>query len=332
MARYTFKKIIVTEKTLENINPKNKELTKQFLKHKATSVSPLTIKGYQSDLDIFFSYNYLYNENRFFVDIRKIEFSTFFSYAVDELKWGAARRNRLRSTLSSLSIFIERMFDDSYPEFRNIILKAVDSAMKSPRREKTILSDEQVDRLLLHLSKTSKQKACWLALAIGCGARHSELLRFELDMIDDAITIFDGVFLETSRKLKTKGRGREGKMLKKYILREMFSHHYDAWKIERREILSKNGVEEHNKLFVKKDGTPAKDSTIRSWVKGMGEYLGVNLYPHSLRHRTTTYLAEKNIPAQLIQFLMGWESTVMVDLYTDLDARDRTWSELDALK
>jgi integrase len=330
--RKTFRKVIVTEETLENINPKNKKLVEQFLKHKSTSVSETTLNGYASDFDIFFTWNYLYNDNVFFVDLKKFNLVEFFSYTIEELQWGHSRRNRVRSALSSLSIFVEKFFDEDYPKFRNIVLKTIESAVGSPVREKTVLSDEQVDSLLEHLSKNGRvQQACWVALAVACGARSSELLRFKLEYIDDGEDVFDGIFIETSKRIKTKGRGG-GKMIKKYILKDFFMPYYDAWKTERYKIISETGIEDHGYLFIKNNGEIASKGTIRSWLRGMTDFLGVPAYSHLFRHRTTTYLAEKKIPSDLIQFLMGWDSAGMVALYTDLDAKDREWDELDNLK
>ena len=50
------------------------------------------------------------------------------------------------------------------------------------------------------------------------GARCSELVRFTTDMIDYENTAFDGLFLETTSKLKVKGRGVDGKYIERYIL------------------------------------------------------------------------------------------------------------------
>ena len=331
MARKTFRKIITSDKIDKKIDKENTKLAKRFLREKGRTVSPLTVRNYDSDLRIFFSWNYLENNNKFFVEIKKIEFSDFFSYCVDDLRWGSARANRVRSTLSSFSAFIEKFMDEEYPDFRNIILKVIESSPKSERREKTVLSDEQVESLLKHLSKKSPQQACWLALAVGSGSRFAELLRFEMDMIDDATKVFDGVFLETSRPIQSKGRGRDGKLLTKYIVKDIFLPHYKKWKKERLRIMDENDIS-HPYLFIKKNGTPAGDGTVRSWTRSMGRFLNVNFYPHSLRHYLVTFLSKKGIPQPLIKELLGWASIEMVSIYDDTSAKDKKWVELENLK
>lgn len=331
MPRQTYKKIIVTPERLVEVNPENKKLVERFLKEKATRTSPLTVKGYQSDANIFFVWNLLHNNNKIFTDIKKLELSDFFSFTTSELQYGSARNNRVRSFLSSLSIFIEKFLDEEYPNFRNLILKTIESVPKEIRREKTILSDEQIEGLLLHLSETDSQLACWLALAVYSGSRFAELLRFTTESIDENNTAFENIFLETVKPIKTKGRGRDGKMLYKYILREKFLPYYKTW-IEKRKKILETHNKEHKSLFIKDDGSPATEATVRSWISLMEKYLGINFYAHACRHFLVTEFSRKNIPPALIKDLVGWSSLEMVQLYNDLTSKDQKWKELEHLK
>ena len=334
MSRETFRNVITSDELTEQINPKNIKIGERFIKEKNTRCSDATITGYKSDLKIFFTWNLLENDNKFFVDIKKIELADFFSYAVDDLKWGSSRFSRMRSCLSSLSIFIEKFYDELYPDFRNIVLRAIELMPKSARRKKTILSEEQVDGLLKHLKDEldKPNESCLLALAICSGARKSELLRFDLDLIDENNTAFDGVFIETKEKIKTKGFSKEGKMLYKYIIKDLFMPYYSEWLIRRKEIMDKNGVEEHNKLFIKSNGEPAQVSTIEGWIDKWEKYLGVDFYLHALRHYTCTYLAKIGIEQELIIEIFGWASADMYKIYCDLTAKDRKWKGLGKLK
>jgi len=332
MPRKTFRKVITDDESVANINPKNKKISELFLKEKDTRSSSATIKGYQSDLNIFFVWNLLNNDNKFFIDIKKIEFADFFNYCINELQWNSARFNRMRSCLSSLGLFIERFFDDDYPNFRNVILKVVESMPKIFIREKTILNDDQVNGLLKYLLENKReQEACWLALAVSSGARFSELLRFTTDIIDENNVIFEGIFIEVSKKIKTKGRTKTGKMLTKYIIKDIFIPYYSKW-LEKRAIVLNDNNKEHNFIFIKKDGSPATEYDIRYWIADFENFLKVPFYPHSLRHYSSTYLAKIGIPPQLIKELFGWESIDMVELYNDMEVKDREWKELGNLR
>jgi site-specific recombinase XerD len=168
-------------------------------------------------------------------------------------------------------------------------------------------------------------------LAIGSGARFAELLRFTVDLIDENSTAFDGIFLETSKTIKTKGRTKAGKMLTKYIIKDLFWDHYQNWLPIREEILKKNN-KDHPFVFVKNNGNPLEEGSVRGWVTKIEEFLGIPFYPHCLRHFTTTYLSKVGLPYTLIKDIFGWQDTLMCSIYDDNGAKDKEWKELGNLK
>ena len=331
--RETFRKQITTEELTEQFNQENVKLIQRFLKHKNTSCSDGTIIGYTSDLNIFQTWNLLENKNKLFVDMKKLELADFFSYCVEELQWSPSRFSRVRSALSSLSDFIEKYFDEQFPNFRNIVLKAVELMPKNTVREKTILSEDQVNSLLNHLVNdlNRPQEACLLALGTGCGARVSELLRFKTSLLDGNNTAFDDLFLETLKPIKTKGFSKMGKPLTKYVVKDLFLPYYNPWLIERAKIMEKYG-EEHDSIFIRRDGKPATLHTVRGWIEKWEKFLGVPVYFHCLRHYTVTHLTRLGLESDFIIEIMGWSSTEMYKLYNDLTAKERKWKNLDKLK
>ena len=330
MARATFKNIITSEDKIKNINPKNQRLVEKFLNNLKKNHSNGTIKVYKSNFNIFFVWNMENNDNKFFIDLRKIELNEFFDYCVSELKYNSARYSNMHSSLSSLSNFIENMLDDEYPNFRNLV-KKIDKLPNEKVRKKTVFKEEEIDNFLHKLVKEKRyQEACYIALVISCGARFSELLRITTDLIDEKHTVIDGLFLETLDEIKTKGRGQTGKMLKKYIIKDIFLPYYKLWLPERKKILEKNGLN-HNSIFLKKNGEPATPAVIRNWIKHWEKELEENVYIHGFRHYWTTWLSNKNVSPKLIQSLQGWESADMVNLYDDTTFLDKSF-ELTELK
>lgn len=334
MGRTTFKKITTSKELLSQVNSQNVKLGERFLREKGTRCSEKTIENYRSDLNIFWCWNYTYNDDVFFIDLQKFELSDFFAYAVSDLKWGSARFKRMRSTLSSFSDFIERYYDRQYPEFRNMVLKSIETMPANPRREKTVLSQEQVDKIFeFYKSKGELQKACLFALACYSGARKSELIRFTTDIIDENNIAFD-VFLETVEAIKTKGRGRDGKKLHKYIIRDLFLPHYKLWLEKRAEILEENKIEDHGFVFIDEGtGLPiTSPNSVGRWLVALEKEIGVVVYAHCLRHYLATYLVKIGLEVDLIVHLFGWESSEMLKIYNDLTAKDREWKSLGKLK
>lgn len=332
--RKTFRKIITSQELIEQINPKNKMLMERFLKNFATKRSPNSVVSYKSNLNIFFCWNVEYNDNKFFVDIRKIEFADFFDFAVTELRWSPNRFAQAHSCLSSFSTWIETYFDDDYPLFRNLLPK-IEKPVKETVRKKTVLQKEDIDKLFKYFDDNNKmQDACLLALAISCGARVSELARFTIDLIDEDNVMFDGLFLETTREIQTKGRGVNGKSLKKYILKDIFLPHYHKWLEVRKEIMSENN-QEHDYIFITRDGKPASADRLRDWMAEWSDIVGQPCYPHNFRHYHISFLKKLEIEDDFIVYLTGWSESTghsMVSIYNDLTAKDRKWKNLDKLK
>lgn len=332
--RKTFRKVITSPELIEQINPKNKMLADRFLKNFATKRSPNSVVSYRSNLNIFFCWNVEHNDNKFFIDIRKIELMDFFDFCVTELKWSPNRYAQMHSCLSSFSAWIENYFDDDYPLFRNLLSK-IEKPVKENVREKTVLQKEDIDKLFEYFDENYMiQDACLLALAISCGARISELSSFTTDLIDEDNVVFDGLFLETTKKIKTKGRGVNGKMLTKYILKDMFLPYYKKWLEVRKEIMKENN-KDHDFIFVTKEGNPANADRLRDWMSKWSDVVGQPCYPHNFRHYHISFLKKLELEDDFIVYLTGWSESTghsMVAVYNDLTAKDRKWKNLDKLK
>jgi integrase len=332
--RETFRKIITSPELTNQINPKNLQFMERYLKNFATKHSPKSVTVYRSNLTMFLTWNLLYNENKEFVDVKKFEMLDFFDFCCTELKWGSARFAQMHSSLCSLSDWIENVYDEKYPNFRNIV-KKIEKPSKEAVREKTVLQKEDIDNLMNYLEENNMfQEQCLLALAISCGARISELARFTTDLIDEDNTVFDGLFLETTKEIVTKGRGVNGKLLHKYILKDMFLPYYNKWLDVRKKIMEENN-QSHDFVFITKDGLPANADRLRDWMGNLSDVVGKPLYMHSLRHYNVSMYKRIGLEDDFIVYLTGWSESTghsMINIYNDMTAKDRTWKNLDKLK
>ncbi|WP_243126841.1 site-specific integrase [Clostridium sp. HBUAS56010] len=323
---------ITTPELIEKINPKNKELYERFLKNLSTKCSPKTIRTYRSNFNIFFVWNLQHNENKFFVDIKKFELMDFFDKGSVDWNWSPNRYAHVHSTLSSFSDWIMKMYDEKYPQFRNIV-KLIDKQIKQNVRKKSIFKKEDFDVLMQWLSDNDKiQEQCLLGLLMASGTRISEVERFTTDIIDLEHTAFEGLFIETTEEIKVKGRGVHGKMIPRYLITNFFKPYYENWLPIRNEIIEKRGAEPHNKIFIKSTGEPATESTFRSWMTKWDEHLPQHFYPHAARHFWTSYLSYIGLEKELIQQLQAWSTDALVDVYNDNTIKDKKWKSLDKLK
>ena len=291
---------------------------KDYLEYlKSIDRSETTIHGYENDLQIFMVWNLLNNKNKFFIDLTKRDVMKYQSYLLS-INNSPNRIRRLKATLSSMSIFIENILDDDYPNFRNIINK-IESPVKTATRKKTIMTDEQIESLLTYLiDKEQYEKACMFALAISSGSRKAELTRFKVSYFKDENIVYGSLYL-TPEEMKTKGRGSQGKMLKRYTLVKEFKPYFDLWINQRREL----GIDGDDLFVIKDDETgewkPITIFTLNSWAVTFSRVLGFPFYWHSCRHFFVSKLRALNIPADIVQQIVGWESVDMVNIYNDAD-------------
>lgn len=320
MGRTTSYNIIISPELWSKVSKQNKNLLDDFLAYKKSSdKSPNTIHQYFQVLRIFFVWNYSNNDNKFFVDIKKRDYVRFFNYLVTDLKSSPNRIITVKSILSSLCNYIENILDDEYPTYKNNV-KNIETVAKQPVREKTIIEQKDLERLLKKLIKEKKfQTACYVALAAASGSRKSELLRFKCDYFKPENIVF-GCLYKTPEKVVTKGKGSRGKLLYKYTFVNQFKPYFDLWMKEREKL----GIDNEYLFVVKRDGKweQASIHNANSWARMITQTTGIEFYFHSLRHLWTTELKRKNLPDMVIQQLQGWASADMINVYSDLDIED----------
>lgn len=321
MGRKTQMNSITNSEKTAQINKSNLRLKDDFLAY-LTSIqrSPDTIAGYDNDLLIVFTYILDNLDNKEFVNLTKRDVISLQNWLVNKNGNSPSRVRRIKATLSSLSNYIENVLDDEYPNYRNIIHK-IESPVNQPVREKTVLTDEQVDSLLEYLvSKKKYDKACLLALAVCSGRRKSELTRFKVSYFDDENLICDGALYKTSEKIKTKGRGVNGKQIYCYTLAKKFKPYFDLWMKHR----AQNNIESIW-LFPMKNNPDKhiKPQTLTSWATTFGRILGVDFYMHALRHCWTTGLIRAGLPETVIKELAQWSNLDMVAIYNDCEAEEQ---------
>lgn len=324
MARGTVYNTITTQEKFEAINPKNIILGEDWLAYlQSIDRSPKSIMVYKSDLNIFWVWNLDHNRNKYFIEISKKELVRFQSHAINVWQWSPSRIRRVKSCLSSLSTYIEDILDEE-EEFKNFkpIVKKIENPKKEVIREKTVLPDEEVDRLLdILVDKKKYEQACAIAICAHSGMRKSELLQMKVKFFDDShLTSSDSMWKTDT--IRTKGSGKLGKPLKKFVLYGA-KPYIDLWLNQRIKL----GIESEF-LFVAK--TRDKNGNlvwgcrkdIDHWTKLFSTILNDDFYFHCLRHYTCTKLHRMNLPSHVIQEFFGWSSSEMLTIYNDITAED----------
>ena len=313
MGRMTKMNSITSEAKLAQVNPENMQLLAEFLDYlRSVQRSETTIEGYDSDIKIAWVWCLEHNGNKFFVDWTKRNIVAYQNWLLNENENSPARIRRLKAALSSLSNYIENVCDDDYPNFRNIINK-IESPVNQPVREKTVLTDDDVENMLHKLVDLKRYDvACFVALAAYGGRRKAELCRFRVDDFADDKLVCGGS-LWRSAPIKTKGRAN-GKYLNCYTLVKPFRLYLKLWMEERERL----GIESEWLFPMRED--PSKTvqiSTVNSWMETISRLTGRYIYAHSFRHYHVTKLSNEGLPDDVIQEILGWADISLVGVYKD---------------
>lgn len=318
MTRKTVYNSITSAEKLSLVNPDNLDLMEDFLEYLSSiDRSPATIKQYRADLKIFWCWNLEHNKNKYFVDLKKREIAKFQNYAINTWGWSPKRTKRVKSVLSSLSNYIEDILDDEIEDFKPIIRK-IENPKDIAVREKSVIPDHLVELLLNTLVEKHKyEQACAVAVAASSGMRKSELLQMKMSYFNEEHLKYEGLY-ETP-KIRTKGHGKLGTPMEKYIMVDA-KYYVDLWAKQRDEL----GIECDDMFVVRNaddtDWIPRKN--VDHWTKTFSHIIGMPFYFHALRHYVCTKLHKYNLPAPVIQEFFGWASADMMQIYNDLSAKD----------
>lgn len=322
MGRATKMNKLTTPELIAQILPANKSLLKEFLDYlKGINRSSGTIDGYKNDLEIFFVWNATQNDNKPFQKVNKRDLVRYQSWLINDNENSPSRVRRLRSAISSLSNYVENIIadeDEDFAGFRSIV-KKIEAPPLEKTREKTVWSKEEIENLLAKLVEMQEyEKACYLALAAYSGRRKSELFRFKVEYFDDAHLIADGKLYYTP-KIKTKGRGRDGKMLSAYVLVGGFKPYLDLWLEYRKE----KGIESEWLFPCPDDMSKHREANIaNSWAATYSRLSGQPAYIHSYRHFLASELLRMGFPDSVVVEMFGWSSADMLRIYDDRPKSD----------
>ncbi|EDS77119.1 integrase/recombinase [Clostridium botulinum C str. Eklund] len=327
MARKTKRMSDVTEEQWLQCNDENRMLVEEFLEYcSSIDRSPMTIRNYRSDLRIIINWFKDKAKNKEFFDITKRDVIKFQNWCITQ-EMSPARIRRLRSAMSSMSNYIENMLDNDYPNFRNIINK-IPAPNLSAVREKTVLSDEQVEFLIDELMKSGEiQKACFIAVLAGSGMRKSEIVQCDMSWYFGHPTIYEGMYV--SPEIRTKGRGKMGKKLNKYTICAVADDYLKQWYAKRQELNI-----DCEALFVTKRNEQwerIKESTVDSWMQSFTKILGVDCYAHCLRHYSATWLKKHSVNIDQIRDFMGHNDSSTSEIYVDIGKEENLVGMLDFL-
>lgn len=258
-------------------------------------LSQNTILAYQSDLIAFF--DYLNTEKEVILDeLKRKDFSFYIKYL--------AKNEINPSTITRKIASIKGFF--KYLCHKRIIKTNPSISITSPKLPKRlpkVLSTNELDNILKENLNT--QDYAIIELLYSAGLRVSELTELELKNID-----------LTQRVIKVFGKGSKERIVpigKKCS--EIIQKH-----LKKRELIA---LKYNSKpyLFLTENGKKITRQKVYKIIHSLGNIVGKNISPHTIRHSFATHLLERGADLRVVQELLGHSSIVTTQLYTHISKK-----------
>lgn len=258
-------------------------------------LSQNTILAYQTDLIAFF--DYLGNEKEVELnELKRRDFSSYTKYL--------ARNEINPSTITRKIASIKGFF--KYLCNKRIIKTNPTMSIVSPKLPKRlpkVLTISEFDKILKE--KLELDNFAIIELLYSTGIRVSELTELELKNLDLGQKMIKVFGKGSKERLVPIGR-KCAETLKKYLKkRELIAFKYNSKPY----------------LFLNSDGTKISRQKVYKIIHSLGDVVGKNISPHTVRHSFATHLLENGADLRVVQELLGHASIVTTQLYTHISKK-----------
>lgn len=285
----------------------NKENIKMLKKYKVDmsikELSEKTIYNYETDLMAWFSYIYIFQDNKSLLEIDEDDLTEFFYYCKSEGN-NSRRLKRRMSSISAMYIWMKkkRITKENPMEFIDRPRKDTDVVTQ------TFLTQEQVDLMISKLEEYGDlQLQTYILLGLSTMARVNALTSITWNQIDFENCVVTNV------------REKEG-----YIVDLDFDECCKELLLKLKKEREDKNIECEYVFISKKNDmySRVENSTCNNWCKKVGEMIGVpTLHNHDLRHSGATLMKNNGADLEDISKMLNHASTdVTLKHYIKLDS------------
>ena len=254
-----------------------------------------TILAYQSDLIAFF--DYLNAEKEVILDELKRK---DFSFYIKNLAKNEINPSTITRKIASIKGFFKHLCHKR-------IIKTNPSisitSPKLPKRLPKVLSTNELDNILKE--NLPLEHYAIIELLYSAGLRVSELTELELKNIDLSQKVIK-VFGKGSKERIVPIGKKCSEIVQKYLKkRELIALKYNSKPY----------------LFLTNDGKKITRQRVYKIIHSLGDIVGKNISPHTIRHSFATHLLERGADLRVVQELLGHASIVTTQLYTHISKK-----------
>jgi len=259
-------------------------------------LSPLTVKSYLRDIQLFLQTPPLKNLNEYSIDdIRRIV-ATFHGRGLN-----GKTLSRMISSWRSLFDFLNQRFD-----FKNNPALSIKAPKTNKHLPQTLSIDQTVKLVSIRDSTfLGIRDHAILELLYSSGLRLSELINLNIHDINFG----DGTVIVL-------GKGNKSRIVP---IGNPAITAIQEWLLLRQSIISSDN--DFSILFTSKQGKPLTSRAIQYRLKiwAMKQGIPENIHPHLLRHSFATHILQSSQDLRAVQELLGHANISTTQIYTHLD-------------
>jgi integrase/recombinase XerD len=266
---------------------------KQFEYHiRSKNLTPKTISGYGERIGYF--HRYLRSKRLDFEEVSRFTIQDYILYQKERGLAGIS----INGQLKVLKIFFKYLTEEG---FIALDPAAKVSLLKTEKKLKTILTEEQIEALLAVPKRstfTGMRNFVMVLVFYDTLIRLSELINLRITDVD-----LDG------GTCRIYGKGRKVRIVPMGMKTVKYLHKY----ITRH----RNGIDSEF-VFTTRKGHPLDPRNVMRILERIGDRIGVHVSPHLLRHSAASHRALCGMPAFLLQRLLGHSTIQMTERYVHL--------------
>lgn len=299
----------VTNDEWQECNEWNRMIVEEFLQQQ--HLSDHTLKQYTSGLRIFVRWVKQFAMNKSIYELKPRDALKYQNYLLQQ-GLSANAVSFKRSSVSTLSNYIELYYNDDFPLFRNIYSKAIPSPAKSLVREKNVITIDDLKLVADTLEAEGEyQMLAYFLLSYNTGARRAEIAQMKKEFFNAPKVKGKDYYM--TPEIRGKGKGKVGKKIK-LVYDEKTRQAVLKW-------LEVRGEDDNPFVFVRKykNGSVKElnPDAFNAWFTSkFNKILPYTLTPHALRRSRATHLVvEEGKDINSAKVLLNHNSTETTSIY-----------------
>lgn len=311
---------IATDENWEKVLSSNVDLVIDYVEDmKRRKLTYGTICVTDSNLKIFFCWNYIENNNKDFFKFQKSDFRKFLGYGIYKMGWGKHRYENMKKTIHLLCEYVLRddFYRRNYPgfeDFTNVrkIAKPIEGIFDKEIDLNTVVDAERLLDVLVN--EEEYEMACAVAICIASAMSPYEMEQLKMSDFSEENLICNGIFYKIDG-IKMPKKKQDGGVTK-YVIADYVQKYIDLWK-EKRDYLGAD-IDDFFIYFDPLSDTWKKRKRIAFFYQRLHKIAGISFEFKDFKFHTAKMLIDKyGLSKRMAKNFLEWENNNLLSIGGD---------------